>query len=86
MKLKSRNHVGCAELVSDIFDKADRVFLWVVLVVRDRLEGLWNEDGVGDLQRRLKQIPSDLEQYFAHTMGTLDKFYVEQADQLFRQP
>lgn len=84
MKLKSRNHIGCAELVSDIVDKADGVFLWVVLVVRDRLEGLRNEDGVGDLQRRLKQIPSDLEQYFAHTMGTLHKFYFEQADQLFQ--
>lgn len=64
--------------------KADGVFLWIVLVVRDRLEGLRNEDGVGGLQRRLKQIPSDLEQYFAYTMGTLDKFYFEQSDQLFQ--
>ncbi|MCJ1384759.1 hypothetical protein MMC17_007877 [Xylographa soralifera] len=54
--------------------------------MRSLLEGLRNEDGVCDLQRRLDLIPADLEEYFSHMMGTLDPFYLEQAGQLFRVP
>ena len=82
-KLKKRDASGCSQLLTEIVDKAAGVFLWVYLVVRSLLQGLQNEDGIQDLQRRLRLIPADLEEYFKHMMSTLDRFYLEQARQLF---
>ena len=85
VKLKTKDPSGCAELASSIVEKAEGVFLWVFLVVRDLMQGLRNEDGLRDLRRRLELIPADLEQYFAQQMmSTLDSFYLEQAAQLFQ--
>ena len=83
-RLKSRDNSGCLNLVSAITEKAEGVFLWVFLVVRSLLEGLRNEDGIRDLQRRLDKIPADLEAYFEQIMGTLEPFYLNQAMQLFQ--
>ncbi|KAL9115631.1 MAG: hypothetical protein Q9187_007214, partial [Circinaria calcarea] len=82
-KLKEEDASGCSRLVEEIVNKAAGVFLWVYLVVRSLLQGLQNEDGIQDLQRRLRLIPADLEEYFKHMMSTLDPFYLEQAKQLF---
>ena len=82
-KLKEKDASGCSRLVEEIVNKAAGVFLWVYLVVRSLLQGLQNEDGIQDLQRRLRLIPADLEEYFKHMMSTLDPFYLEQARQLF---
>lgn len=84
IKLKSREPESCAELAANIVDKAQGVCLWVRLVVMDLLQGLRNEDRLGDLRRRLEAMPVDLEEYFAQMMSTLDKFYLEQAFQLFQ--
>ena len=73
---------GCHEIVHELVTKAQGVFLWVYLVIRELIKGLENEDRLSDLQRRLQEMPPDLEDYFAHMMGTLDKFYLEQANQL----
>ncbi|PGH08986.1 hypothetical protein GX51_01043 [Blastomyces parvus] len=72
------------KLVTEIVNKASGVFLWVYLVVRSLMEGLTNADRMDDLQRRLDQIPADLEQFFFHMLSGLDKFYLKQASQLFR--
>ncbi|OJJ05862.1 hypothetical protein ASPVEDRAFT_45324 [Aspergillus versicolor CBS 583.65] len=72
------------QLVREIVDKASGVFLWVYLVVRSLLEGLTNADRMADLQRRLKELPMDLEQYFLHILTSLNSFYLQQASQLFR--
>lgn len=50
----------------------------------DLLQGLRNEDRIWDLRRRLEAMPADLGEYFAQMMSTLDKFYLEQAFQLFQ--
>ncbi|ODH49869.1 hypothetical protein GX48_03958 [Paracoccidioides brasiliensis] len=72
------------KLVSDIVNKASGVFLWVYLVVRSLMDGLTNADRMDDLQRRLDQLPADLEQFFSHILTSLDSFYLKQASQLFR--
>ncbi|KAL2822236.1 hypothetical protein BDW59DRAFT_149607 [Aspergillus cavernicola] len=72
------------QLVHEIVDKASGVFLWVYLVVRSLLEGLTNADRMVDLQRRLQELPADLEQYFLHILTSLNSFYLQQASQLFR--
>ena len=48
------------------------------------MDGLTNADRISDLQRRLKELPIDLEQYFLHILTSLDSFYLHQASQLFR--
>lgn len=72
------------KLVTEIVDKASGVFLWVYLVVRSLMEGLTNADRIHDLQRRLRSLPADLEQFFFHILTSLDSFYLHQASQLFR--
>ncbi|KAK2807427.1 hypothetical protein FQN51_003254 [Onygenales sp. PD_10] len=72
------------KLVTEIVNKASGVFLWVYLVVRSLMEGLTNADRMVDLQRRLEELPVDLEQFFLHMLTSLDPFYLKQASQLFR--
>ena len=73
----------CSQLPIEVVDKASGVFLWVYLVTRSLLEGLRNGDSVRDLQRRLRTIPADLEEYLAHIVDSLEPSYLEQATQLF---
>lgn len=83
-KLLSLEPSRAPKLVTEIVDKASGVFLWVFLVVRSLMDGLANADRISDLQRRLEQLPTDLEQYFLHILTSLDSFYLHQASQLFR--
>ncbi|KAF4468632.1 NACHT domain-containing [Fusarium albosuccineum] len=47
-------------LVKSIIDKAEGVFLWVVLVSKSLVRGIENGDSNGELQQRLNSMPSDL--------------------------
>lgn len=53
-------------LASEIVQKADGVFLWVKLVVSSMLDGLGNFDRGADLERRLSELPEDLENLYWH--------------------
>lgn len=63
------------DLVTTIIDSADGVFFWVVLVIRSLLEGLTNADRIVDLQKRLAEIPTDLEAFFEKILFTVDDRY-----------
>ena len=82
--LKSSNSEECVELVLEIVERASGVFLWVYLVIRSLQHGLRNEDGISDLTRRLRTIPTNLEPYFEQMMMGIDPFYRRQATALFR--
>ena len=73
----------CTELVAEVTDKANGVFLWVFLVVRQLRRSLENADSVYDLQRRLRELPPGLEEYFQRMFDTIEGFYKEQAAQIF---
>jgi hypothetical protein len=81
-----RNHAEdeCNELVAEISEKAQGVFLWVHLVVRAIFEDLRDGNDLCDLQRTLLSLPSDLEDYFEHLLTTLDDKYRLEAAKLFR--
>lgn len=64
-------------LVKEITDMAEGVFLWVFLVTRTLRMGLTNGDTFTDLQRRLKSIPTDLEQFLRAILMSVDDFYHE---------
>ena len=72
-------------MVDEIVDKADGVFLWVVLVVRSILLGLANRDEMDDLERRLHELPSKLECLFENILRQrIAPFYKRQSSELFQ--
>ena len=82
--LELEDRERCSELLVEIVEKADGVFLWVHLVVRDLLECLENGDGVQDLRRKLDAMPPDLYGFFNSMLDRLEDFYFEQAYRLFK--
>ncbi|KAL9613689.1 MAG: hypothetical protein Q9167_001766 [Letrouitia subvulpina] len=71
-------------LVQEVVEKAQGVFLWVVLVVKSLLNGLRNADRVSDLQKRLREFPATLEEYLGHIFASIDPFYRKQTAQTFK--
>lgn len=71
------------ELVSEVVSKSSGVFLWVSLVVRSLLAGFNNEDRVFDLQRRLHQMPDDLEDFYGFILASIEQTYKAQAARAF---
>ena len=83
VKLKSEDD-RYKDLVVEITNRAEGVFLWVFLVVRSLLQGLNNSDTIADFQRRLRLLPTDLEKYFRHMLDSTEKVYHEQAAKIFQ--
>jgi ABC-type iron transport system FetAB ATPase subunit len=81
-KLQQRNRAAADELGLEITERAHGVFLWVFLAVRSLLRGLRNEDEISDLQRRLRELPSDLRHYFDRMLVTIEDVYRERAARL----
>ncbi|KAI8623606.1 hypothetical protein F5Y19DRAFT_492432 [Xylariaceae sp. FL1651] len=71
-------------LVGDIVNKAEGVFLWVYLVVRSLKVGFTNADTVSKLQQRLQKLPSDLSEYFAYILRSVDDVYWEDTAKVFQ--
>ncbi|TKA70756.1 hypothetical protein B0A55_08838 [Friedmanniomyces simplex] len=68
---------GAQDLINDIQERAQGVFLWVFLVVRSLLRGLTEEDDIAMLQKRLRQLPTDLERFFQQILDSVDDVYQE---------
>ncbi|KAL6232100.1 hypothetical protein BDW75DRAFT_28188 [Aspergillus navahoensis] len=66
-------------LISTVLDKAEGVFLWVRLVVRELLKGLQDGDGIHTLYRKLEGIPSDLNEYFKRLFSSIDPQHKREA-------
>jgi hypothetical protein len=71
-------------LVLEISDKAQGVFLWVSLVTKSLLTGLTNADRVVDLQQRLEELPGDLEELYYKMFNSIEPFYRAHASQYFQ--
>ncbi|KAF2795864.1 hypothetical protein K505DRAFT_373641 [Melanomma pulvis-pyrius CBS 109.77] len=70
-------------LVEEIVQKADGIFLWVFLIVRSLLQGLVNCDRISELQRRIRLLPSKLEEYFLQMLTSTDETYYDRAAESF---
>lgn len=70
-------------LIDNITSKASGVFLWVVLVVRSMLDGMQDGDRISDLQRRLDELPEELDALFKKMLGSHKPAYLRHACQLF---
>lgn len=62
-------------LVSEITNKAQGVWLWVILVIRNLLNGLRNSDTVSKLRLRLRQIPAKLSALFLQMLNSVEEVY-----------
>jgi hypothetical protein len=72
MPLLGKDKILYQQLIVDIGDRTQGVFLWVYLVVRSLREGLADGDDVKMLQKRLHSLPTDLELYFKHILASVD--------------
>lgn len=63
------------KLISFITAKAQGVFLWVVLVVRSIQEGVSNGDSIQLLEKRLRELPTELEPFFRKILDSVPKVY-----------
>lgn len=82
-RLQQRYPSFAEQLIENIVVKASGVFLWVDLVVTSLLAGMQKGDRIQDLQRRLDDLPSDLENLYEKILQSLDEFYLEHAAQYF---
>ncbi|KAL7930107.1 hypothetical protein V8C35DRAFT_165853 [Trichoderma chlorosporum] len=71
-------------LIEEVVNKAQGVFLWVFLVVRDLLEGLTYNDTIKTMHRRLDVFPETLEAFFEQMLNTIPKFYRLQTSRVFQ--
>lgn len=78
------NNASFSDLIQEVVVRAQGVFLWVFLVVRDLLEGFTYHDTVATLRSRLLSFPPDLEQYFQHMMNSIPAFYRKETAHAFR--
>lgn len=63
------------QIVSEVRQKAQGVFLWVYLAVRSLLRGLSEGDTVEELLKRLRSLPSDLKEFFHRILASIDEEY-----------
>ncbi|CAI7609738.1 unnamed protein product [Penicillium palitans] len=59
-------------LISTVTDKAEGVFLWVRLVVRDLLKIIRDGDDIRTMYQKLEEIPADLNDYFKCLLFSVD--------------
>ncbi|KAK1621507.1 hypothetical protein BDP81DRAFT_466727 [Colletotrichum phormii] len=83
-RLVKREHKYAGQLEDNITAKADGVFLWVNLVIRSLLTGMGNDDRVLDMQRRLNQLPPELEGLYTTMLNSLQGFYFNHAAEYFQ--
>jgi len=82
--LELREPERAGSLIEAVTTRAAGVFLWVDLAVNSLLSGLSNRDRMSDLQRRLEEIPPDLERFYEKIFDGIESIYMEHACQLFQ--
>ncbi|KXX77768.1 Vegetative incompatibility protein HET-E-1 [Madurella mycetomatis] len=75
---------GYTEIVNEILDMADGVFLWARLVTRSVVAGIAHGDSVHALQERVKSTPRDLDSLFAKMLSTVEPAGQERSRKMLR--
>lgn len=84
LHFQARDPDRSAALIDAVATRAAGVFLWVALAVRSLLSGLSNFDRISDLQRRIDEIPPDIETFYEKMFESIEEFYFEHACQLLQ--
>ena len=70
-----RSSLRLETIASMIVQRAEGVFLWVKLAVRDQLEGIRNHDDANQLLERLNILPDEIEGIYLYMLQRIDKVY-----------
>ena len=71
-------------LAGEITRRASGVFLWVSIVVKSLSQGIRDGDDTAMLWRRLRELPSDMEDLYKHIFDSIQKQYPEESSRIFR--
>ncbi|CAM1509875.1 Fc.00g002100.m01.CDS01 [Cosmosporella sp. VM-42] len=82
-QLQRRNAPLADQLFEAVAEKSSGVFLWVRFATASLVTGMTNGDRIDDFEKRLNDLPPDLEDLFARILDTLDPFYRQQTAQYF---
>jgi hypothetical protein len=82
--LRKREPEAAHELITEVIDKAEGVFLWVQIVVMSVLKGIQNRDDLGILHQRLRCIPKELEPLYRHLLSLIEPVYLSWASKAFQ--
>lgn len=72
------------QILGEILEKAEGVFLWTHLIVTKLREGLSNGDTFGVLQQRVRSFPPDIEDLFSRMMDSIDPHYLPHTARVFQ--
>jgi len=71
------------ELVEQIVEKAEGVFLWMALVLKSLRQGLQYKDSAKTLRGRLEKMPVGLENFLGFMFESIDPIYLQQSARIF---
>jgi NACHT domain len=83
-RLEARDPHNSSELLREIVEKADGVFLWVEVVVKQLLRGLNNRDSISQLWERLRSFPRELFPLYEKILSQIEPIYLEWASKAFQ--
>lgn len=78
------NEERANHIIEDIVKKANGVFLWVILACRSVREGLAAHDFLHEIQRRVDDLPPELELLFRQMLGRQEPRYRAQGAKMLR--
>ncbi|EHK42170.1 hypothetical protein TRIATDRAFT_146839, partial [Trichoderma atroviride IMI 206040] len=84
VELEQQYQQSALSLISEITEKASGVFLWVHLVVASLLQGLRDGAWISELQKKVLELPTDLEQLFKKILDNFEPSYFEQTSRIFQ--
>jgi hypothetical protein len=64
-----------ADLVDEIIEAAEGVFLWVHFACHTLMQGIKLSDSIGILRQRLRALPVKLNGLYEHILGTIEPVY-----------
>lgn len=79
-----RNPYAAADLVEDLVNDSQGVFLWVYLAVANILRGVTCEEGPNEVRRRLEETPKTLRETFERMLESVDPCFHEQEAQILQ--
>ncbi|KAB8356624.1 hypothetical protein FH972_024201 [Carpinus fangiana] len=69
-------------ILTKLVEKAQGVFLWIVLVIRFLRDSLADGNDPTELEKKLDEFPDDLESYFQRMLDNIPKHYQAEASQI----
>lgn len=83
-RLLRRSSDGARGVIPQLVDKSSGVFLWVVLACRSLLSGFEDCDRLPELQKRIDELPPELEDFFDVMLAKINQRYQYQGACLLR--